>query len=81
MFSKALGNAQILGPSQAGRVRHSLSIGDRVRNFCVLSRGNRVGFAGAAVAVPLLHEGFIGQDYAASALMAVGVALVIRGSR
>lgn len=38
-------------------------------------------FAGAVAAVPLLHERFTGRDYAAGVLMALGIALVVRGRR
>jgi len=38
-------------------------------------------FAGAVAAVPLLHERFRLNDYAAGALMAGGIALVVRGRR
>lgn len=36
-------------------------------------------FAGAVVAVPLLHERFTAPDYAAGMLMALGIVLVVRG--
>jgi drug/metabolite transporter (DMT)-like permease len=38
-------------------------------------------FAGAVAAVPLLDERFSARDYAAGALMALGIALVVRGRR
>jgi drug/metabolite transporter (DMT)-like permease len=38
-------------------------------------------FAGAVAAVPLLHERFTANDYGAGALMAAGIALVVRGWR
>ena len=38
-------------------------------------------FAGAVAAVPLLHEQFTFNDYGAGGLMALGIALVVRGSR
>lgn len=36
-------------------------------------------FAGAIAAVPLLHEQFTAQDYGAGALMAAGIAIIVRG--
>ena len=36
-------------------------------------------FAGAIAAVPLLHEQFTARDYGGGALMATGIALIIRG--
>jgi drug/metabolite transporter (DMT)-like permease len=38
-------------------------------------------FAGAVAAIPLLHELFTANDYAAGAFMAVGVAFIVRGSQ
>ena len=38
-------------------------------------------FAGALAAVPLLGERFTANDYAAGALMALGISLVVRGRR
>jgi len=37
-------------------------------------------FAGAIAAVPVLHERFTTQDYGAGALMAAGIALILRGA-
>jgi drug/metabolite transporter (DMT)-like permease len=38
-------------------------------------------FAGALAAIPLLHERFTASDYSAGALMAFGIALVVRARR
>jgi len=36
-------------------------------------------FVGAVAAIPLLHERFTANDFGAGALMAIGIALVVRG--